>query len=217
MSGLNYYTYFFDDYNIDGFTVPNPNVDFFSTAIPDVSGTITMINNNWSDFGIDTGDNFSIKVSGAFYAPISGIYSFEFYGNDDLTAFYFGNSGSNPTLENADLITYYYSDISLTNYSIFLKANTYYPILLYYGQSYGGYAFTMEITLPDGSTTYDGTGLFFTSMPSVAPAPASMNMIFVNEMNQPMFTNNAAVFYKPASLSSSIGGVRNARRKSKFT
>jgi hypothetical protein len=228
MSGLNYYTYFFDDYNTDGFTVPNPNYLFFDNAEPSITGTINSINQNWWDFGIDTesiNSNFSIKINGSFFAPMTGTYTFTFfdsYANDDLSVFYIGDSVFNPTSENANNITYYYSNPSEASYSILLTENTYYPLLIYFGQSYGGFSFVMNMTLPDGTTTTDGSGLFYTTIqtppaPPTPPESPSFNLLFVNSMNQPLFTNNAQIYYKPASLSSSIGGVRNARRKSRYT
>jgi hypothetical protein len=142
-------------------------IDIFQLS-PDYFGITTTIYDNYSDFNIPDGQSyFSISFQGLFYAAISGLYTFYFfdnetnYNNDDLSYFYIGDNALNPTLDNINTITKYDSE-PYSSLTIYLSENTYYPILLYYGQSLGGQSLVLGFSLPDSlEIIYDGTNYFY--------------------------------------------------------
>ena len=153
----------------------------FATGTPNFTGTVTTVyafdpagmaayqltNANTGGFNY-----FAISLQGYFLAPTTGSYTFVFSdgtdNNDDLSFFYIGANAQSPTAGNYQQATVFgASEIPFNgtnSYTISLTAGTYYPILLYYGQSFGGYLISLGFQLPGSSTTlYDGTGYFFTT------------------------------------------------------
>lgn len=114
---------------------------------------------------------FNISLQGYLYTgETGGVYQFTFYqlyNNDDLTFFYFGNHASSPTINNVDQITKYSEDTTNNTYTTdILKPNTYYPILIYYGQSFGGAFLTVGVK-GRNDTEYDYTSKYLvTEKPS---------------------------------------------------
>ena len=161
MSGLTYYRYNnnpkFNNY--DSAT----NFSIFNTN-PDGKGLISTIQNNnntgklYSDYGFNKNQYIALKLKGYFTPDVSGTWSFKLGDtnpNDDLSYLWIGNNALNPTPQNALGMTYYYS--AMQTLKIDLIAGVKYPILIYWGQSWGGLVFSIGIIPPNGQLTYDGS------------------------------------------------------------
>jgi hypothetical protein len=164
------------------FVYPDPQtLEPFATGTPNFTGTITTVNADnpagmaaYQLTNENTGgfNNFAISVQGYFLAPTTGSYTFVFsngtVNNDDISFFYIGDSALSPTVNNREQVTVF-GDSTIpfdgtNSYTISLTAGTYYPILLYYGQSVLGYSISLGFQLPGSSTTlYNGAGYFFTT------------------------------------------------------
>ena len=131
----------------------------------------------------------AIQFTGYFYAPTTGTYTFSlgditsYKSNDDISVFWIGTAGTSiynflstvtesgtasPTGTGPSFQVTYNSSGSSSNfsncqYSISLTAGNYYPIILSWGQSFGGAVLGLGITPPGGSLTYNGTGYFYSS------------------------------------------------------
>jgi hypothetical protein len=91
-------------------------IDIFQ-GVPDISGIVHRVNENWPDFGVGHQGYFSIQVFGYFYSEFAGDYTFVSYdsnqlylANDDLTYLYVGEHALTPTLNNIDNIDFYAAD-----------------------------------------------------------------------------------------------------------
>jgi hypothetical protein len=123
---------------------------------------------NLADFG-GGGTYYSINLNGFFKTSLDGTYTFIFYDtnnglcNDDISYFYLGSNAVIPTLDNINMAVDFTVGAGGSTYSVDLSGNTYYPLQLFYGQSYGGQVFSFGFTPPQGnSILYDGTGYFYT-------------------------------------------------------
>jgi len=166
-SGLTFRTFLNNDsfiYTQDGLPT---SIDIFNNT-PDSTGIVTTINtltnSDWivydSAFNNEYLNYFAISLSGYFYTTVTGTYTFYFYNyngrNDDISFFYIGDNAINPTTTNYSNVTTFDMDVSLASYRINLNANTYYPVLLYFGQSFGGYNLTLGVQAPgDECINYD--------------------------------------------------------------
>ena len=70
---------------------------------------------------------------------------------------------------------------------------------------------------PNGGPHYTGDSLIPSGVyylyPYISPAPQPPSVLSMSSL----FTNNAQVFYKPGSLSTGVGGVKNSRHKQRRT
>jgi hypothetical protein len=84
-----------------------------------------------------------------------------------MTYFYFGDNALNPTLLNVDQVTTFDNSTGTTSFTTpSLNAYTYYPILVYYGQSFGGAYLTVGLISPNETTANYSPTAFVTSNPS---------------------------------------------------
>jgi hypothetical protein len=123
-----------------------------------VSANFTNLNtatNNYYKVGI--GDYFTVEWTGYFKASVTGTYTFGF-NSDNMTSLWIGdNAKMNYTTANALLK----KDGSGTA-TIYLVANTYYPIRILYGEDWGGNDINLYFQLPNSTVQmYDGTGYYF--------------------------------------------------------
>ena len=194
IKGLNpglLYSCYFNNYNFNNYNSPT-NFSIFS-AKPNTSGTITNIQNSNDSgalnatYGITYNQYFAIKFSGYFIPDVSGTWTFLLgdmntkLPNDDVSYLWIGNNANSPTSSNALGMCYYYTSFNSCYFSINLTANQSYPILMYLGQSYGGFVVSLGITPPNGSLTYNGYKYFYNGTP-----PSLSNSNFSTEY----FINN---------------------------
>ena len=160
-NGLTYYRYD-DNYNFNNYNSAT-NFSIFNKP-SDGSGIISKIQNNndtnklYSTYGFFKNEYIALKLKGFFTPDVSGIWSFQLgdsIPNDDLNYIWIGDNALNPTPENASGMTYYYSPIQTVK--VTLIGGVKYPILIYWGQSYGGFVFSIGIIPPNGQLTYDGS------------------------------------------------------------
>lgn len=169
-SGLLYSCYF-NNYNFNNYNSPT-NFSIFNTTA-NTSGTITDIQNSndsnalSATYGITYNQYFAIKYSGYFVPDVTGTWKFLIgdintnLPNDDVSYLWIGNNANSPTSSNALGMCYYYSSFSSCYLSISLTANQAYPLLMYLGQSWGGFVISLGIIPPNGSLTYDGSKYFY--------------------------------------------------------
>lgn len=191
MNGLNYKTFLFHDFAF--FDVPSLEDDTltiepFKTRTPDFTGIATDFqnyNNTPTNFATYqcTAENttfdgeaynyFNISLDGYLYTGDNpGIYQFIFkqynINNDDLSYFYFGENALHPTNTNYSTATIFNNDDNVFT-TPYLDRNSYYPILLYYGQSFGGAYLAMGLISPgDASTDYSPSAF----VPIICPPPS---------------------------------------------
>jgi len=139
----------------------NDNISWFDTAVPNSTTRWHSINHN------SGGNKYSYKVVGYFRASTTGIYNFRLH-SDDASYLWIGSSGttygdlegsatiSNSLISNGGLHPPY----SVSG-NISLVADTYYPILMYYGEWTGGQVFELFFTPPNGIEQTSGHGYFF--------------------------------------------------------
>jgi hypothetical protein len=199
-SGLNYSSYSNNDGNNNfqfqygGIGYYQNCLNFFKNAgTPTSTGTVTSLNsvNTTNNFGLINPYYCAISFYGYFFATISGTWTFTFgtgnLANDDLSVFWIGTAGQtlsslklNVTESNYSFGVTYPISFNNCSYSISLISGNYYPILLNYGQSYGGSVIGFGITPPNGSLTYDGTGYFLTSIEYISNQTIFNNQTFNN-------------------------------------
>ena len=187
--GLQYKT-FLTNSPLFGYQTGNPlptDISVFSN-IPDFSGSVNTINiltydsdTDWAPFQV-TGANttppggasysyFAISLSGYFYAQQTGSHTFYFknsnnVSNDDVSYFYIGANALSPTSSNYTTATVFDNAGGTSNtYTTNLVSGTYYPILLYYGQTFGGAFLALGFSTPSVAQTYNGSGYFFFDAP----------------------------------------------------
>ena len=181
--GLHYNTFLTNNtFVYTGDTLPT-DISIFNTT-PNFSGSVSEINiitynsdADWAPFQI-TGANttppggnpysyFAISLSGYFYAQETGSHTFYFENsnditNDDVSYFYIGANALNPSSSNYTTATVFDNTGGTSNsYTTNLVAGTYYPILMYYGQSFGGAIISLGFSTPSVARTYNGAGYFF--------------------------------------------------------
>jgi hypothetical protein len=130
-------------------------IDIFN-GIPDVSGVVQFVNENYDDFGVFQNDDISIMIDGQFYAETTGNYTFIFYDsnnlpNDDLSYFYIGENALQPSLLNIDKIVTYQTNYEDAIFTIALTAGTFNPIVMFFGQSGGGKILALGVVFPNSS------------------------------------------------------------------
>jgi hypothetical protein len=148
------------------------------------SGVITTINccNDtnllYQTYGFNSNQYIALKFSGYFVPNITGKWGFILGNtgtnlpNDDLSYLWIGNNALNPNPSNYSGMVYYYSSFSQAYIYMNLTAGQYYPLLMYWGQSWGGFVVSLGLVLPNGSVTYDGTPYFKNG---IAPTLQSSN------------------------------------------
>ena len=181
----------------------NNSVSFFNTASlqQDICGnnTGTTTSINFSNTVIasipSASTNFSIMYVGYLYTQsYSGSWTFTSSNIDDCFQFWIG-SNLTTNITTSSNIT------GAQSYSITLSANTFYPIVLLYGQGPGGWTVSFSITPPGGSATTNGTGFFYnyTNVAVQFNAP-SINFYFSESNNQRLYISNRSDNASWASL-----------------
>lgn len=167
--GLQYNGYL----NNTGFNNYNSATNFsiFSTQ-SQISGKITTINNSnntpslYQTYGFSVNQYIALKFSGYFVPNVTGKWGFIMGStstnlpNDDLSYLWIGNNARSPTSSNYSGMCYYYSSMTQAYVYMDLVAGQYYPLLMYWGQSWGGFVISLGIVLPNGTKTYDGSEYF---------------------------------------------------------
>jgi hypothetical protein len=189
-NGLTYYSY----NNNNVFTNYSPT-DFSIFDTPyDGTGIISTIENSYNatkllhQYGFNSTNYIALKIKGYFNPDISGTWGFQlgniFNPNDDLSYLWIGDSVFNPTTNNALGMTFWYSNMVIVN--IDLIAGQKYPILIYWGQSYGGYGISNGIIPPGGNLTFDGSK-YYTFFPDYASCsyPMSPTELVCYQNNNP--------------------------------
>jgi len=190
MSGLTYYAYD----NNQGFNNYNSATNFsiFGTA-PNRTGLIsTILNTNdtttlFSTYGFTSNQYVAAKFTGYFTPTVTGNWGFLLGNNstglpnDDLSYLWIGNNALSPTQSNFTGMCYYYSSFSSCYVYSQLTAGTSYPILLYWGQSYGGFGISLGIIPPGGSVTYNGAPYYTYQAPPIPQPPELQSTNFALE------------------------------------
>jgi hypothetical protein len=141
-------------------------VGFFDTATLLASGTTSNLSNLTNATGGNRADNdqlvFSCLFSGFFLAQTTGNYTFTIT-SDDAGHFWIGdNALSGYTTANANINNGgTHGAQTVTSSAIALTANTYYPILIMYGNFGGPNSFAFSFTPPSGTQTFNGSGWYF--------------------------------------------------------
>ena len=147
------------------------NFSIFSTE-SQISGIITTINNSnntpslYETYGFSGNQYIALKFSGYFVPNVTGKWGFIMGStstnlpNDDLSYLWIGNNAMSPTSSNYSGMCYYYSSMTQAYVYMDLVAGQYYPLLMYWGQSWGGFVISLGIVLPNGIKTYDGSEYF---------------------------------------------------------
>jgi hypothetical protein len=190
MSGLTFYAYNsnpgFNNYN------SATNFSIFGTT-PNKTGIIsTILNTNdtnalFSTYGFTSNQYIAAKFTGYFTPNVSGNWGFLLGNissglpNDDLSYLWIGNNALSPTQSNFTGMCYYYSSFSSCYVYSQLTAGTSYPILLYWGQSYGGFGISLGIIPPGGSVTYNGTPYYRYQAVAIPPLPQLQSKNFAYE------------------------------------
>jgi hypothetical protein len=196
--GLIYKTFLFDETTFFNYPMREDDtltITPFKTRTPDFTGVATDFQNyndtaaNFATYQCTSANTngfvyFNISLQGSLYTGTrAGVYEFVFtqYGlnNDDLTYFYFGENAQNPTTTNYDQATTFNSGGDNSFTTPFLEPDTYYPILLYYGQSFGGANLALGLISP-GDEIPDYSPASFTPTWIDTNCPANKNFIPIN-------------------------------------
>ena len=182
-TGLEYYGYFnnteFNEYS-------SKNISIFQTN-SNISGIITtIINSNdrnkfYKDYGFTKTDYIALKLSGFFVPNVTGKWGFILgnfttkQANDDLSYLWIGNNALNPTTSNYSGLCYWYTNFNQVTIYLNLVQGQYYPLLMYWGQKWGGFGISLGIISPNGSITYDGSQYFKYLSPESKPKLQKLN------------------------------------------
>jgi hypothetical protein len=151
----------------------SPELSIFNNT-PINTGKISTIRNTnnindlYNTYGFKVKDYIAIKFQGYFTPDVSGVWKFLLgdinsrLTNDDLSYLWIGQNALNPTLSNATGYTNYPTNINNAYVSIQLSAGVSYPLLMYWGQLWGGFVVSLGIIPPNGTLTYDGSKYFST-------------------------------------------------------
>jgi hypothetical protein len=133
----------------------NSNNYVYSGISTNFTNLNTATNNYYKK---DTADYFTVEWTGYFKASVTGTYTFGFY-SDNMTSLWIGdNAKMNYTTANALLR----ANIGSGTATIYLVANTYYPIRILFGEEIGGNDINLYFQLPNSTIqNYDGTGYYF--------------------------------------------------------
>jgi hypothetical protein len=194
MSGLKYSAYDnnrnFNNYN------SATNFSIFNSA-PNRTGTVTVIgasdrDNNLRTYQFSKKEYIALKFEGYFTPDVSGNWGFilgtteKNRPNDDLSYLWIGDNALNPTKDNYSKMCYYYSPFSSAYVYMQLTAGVSYPLLLYWGQSWGGYVIYLGIIPPGGNVTYQGSK-YYSLEPRIIPNPPCASItpswVFPNSLN----------------------------------
>ncbi len=128
---------------------------YFKTA-PPIETSVTrdpiFISDDDTGSGFDpTLRNAAAGYRGFMFACQDGTYTFESTYSDDITIMWFGEKAyAGYTRENADIIQFYYGDNELKTVTREIKAGTYYPIRVLWGNTNGASDLSLHIYAPDG-------------------------------------------------------------------
>ena len=145
LKGARFNGYFADD------------VNWFATATPhgDIDNNRTQLNVFSSN-----DDFYSWIWYGYFLAPISGSYTF-YTASDDASYLWLGSNALNPTTGNALVNNGGLHGVQEVAGSITLTKDTYYAMLIMFGESTGGDEITVSFQGPGISKTTNGLGYYF--------------------------------------------------------
>ncbi len=163
-------------------------LSIFSGKYPVKVGTTTSINckeTGYSKYGLTDKNPTSVMISffGYFKPNKSGIWKFYFgtggLSNDDLSTFWFGDNALNPSTNNFSYKADFTFTLNKADQNLYswttpeLTKDTYYPVLLNWGQYVGGAIMGFGFQEP-GSTTvnYDMTNLFYSYKPANLSTPS---------------------------------------------
>ncbi|KAM4063857.1 GLEYA motif domain-containing protein [Hirsutella rhossiliensis] len=125
------------------------DISYFPTQTPIEQGTVDRII-------VTSSPPIAIEYTTYIYACKSGVYEFYSPGTDDITLAWFGKDHvRNPTRENVDIQQTYFGTAESKNepktVKKHIKAGTYYPILVWYGNTGGPALLELRITEPGGT------------------------------------------------------------------
>lgn len=110
--------------------------------------------------GVNNADWFTLVIKGYFYAPTSGTYTFKLYSDAASYMWLGSNASSGFTTANADIKNGGDHGMILKTTTKTLTGNTYYPLLIVYGDSTGQNDLRFTWVPPGGAETSSGS-LFF--------------------------------------------------------
>lgn len=136
----------------------------------------------WADMNhVGPGDNtpnylpigqtsaFSLLVRGYFIPKTTGVHIFKL-GSDDASYLWWGSEAAVPTpsktVMTASIALPGEHPLIFGSVSLNMAAGTAYPLSIMYGQNRGGYGFKFSFVSPGSPETTDGTGYYFSDLPS---------------------------------------------------
>lgn len=134
------------------------DLDYFKDKTPLETGTTNTIYLK-TDAANETFNHAALEFRTFLYACQSGTYTFTSSAADDATLMWFGKEKvDNPTRKNTDIAQFWYGDNEPKTVQIQIEANSYYPILILWGNTEGKGFLNLQIYAPDGRELTSSSG-----------------------------------------------------------
>jgi hypothetical protein len=164
--------------------------NFINTPYRNVGLTNNLTNVNTGTNGhypVNGTDNYSVEWTGYFRPNVSGVWSFYLWTDDNGYCWLGQNALAGYSTTNSILST----NVSGATTSISLVAGVYYPIRIRFTEGGSLEDTQFAFTSPNGTTSYDGTGYFFSSI-GTNPAYPGESAHIIKEISK---TNIDGVYY----------------------
>jgi hypothetical protein len=180
-------TWKFFDGNFDGDMINNfINTPYRTVGLTNNFSNVTTATNG--HYPVDSTEYYSVEWTGYFRPNVTGIWTFNMY-TDNNGYMWIGSPAHAGYSTSNSLITN--TNVTNGSGSISLVAGVYYPIRIRFTELFGGDNASMYFTSPNGMSSYDGTGFFFSSIGTNPSYPADSAHI-VKEISK---TNTDGVYY----------------------
>lgn len=193
----------------------NDNFAAFAGLTPTATGTT----NGWSNVNQATGDSpnnmlpiaknteFSFTVTGYFLPQTTGTYTFVLVSDDAGYLWLGSDAVSSPSNGNVSINNGGLHGMNAIKASVSMTAGQVYPLLIMYGQNFGGFGMQFGYSTPNGQITTDGTGFFFSDAPViVGPGAGSRPGLSWFRYDQGYFNDQPSAF---RGLTPSESGTTN--------
>lgn len=133
--------------------------DWFATQTPDSqsSDTTLAISDSDSSYSLS-----SVEYKGYFKAPTTGTYVFQLTSDDGSWLWIGKNAASHPSITNYNVNDGgAHGADTVTGTPVSLTAGVYYPLLVNYGDTGGGWVLTTRYSINGGDFTNDFSGLLY--------------------------------------------------------
>lgn len=143
----------------------------------------TGITNGWTDVNQAPGDGdpnllpisktteFSFTITGYFVPQTTGTHNFV-VASDDAGYLWLGSDAvSAPTKANVSINNGGLHGMTPIKASVPMTAGQVYPLLIMFGQNFGGFGLQFAYNTPNGQITTNGNGFFFSDVPAVVGTP----------------------------------------------